>query len=100
MSIKPTPSTVRKKARAAEPDLVDRIFALLVIAHPELSPRFVEIKAAIRRQVGGERLYVRRKDPVVDAILGQWNGRNAAQLARELGIGRSTVYRVLKQPGK
>jgi Mor family transcriptional regulator len=35
-----------------------------------------------------------------DQIKLKFNGRNARELARELGCGRATVYRVIKTDGK
>lgn len=88
----------------AEPDLVDRIFDYVVALLPELGPRHVEVKLAVRAEFAGDRAYVLRRDrngshPLARQVLSLFNGRNATEVARELHISRATVYRVLKQPG-
>ncbi len=88
----------------ADPDLVDRIFEFLR-DHPQL-PRFppkvlAEVMADLRSEFRDE---VRRTSPLerqqrVHQVLQLFNGRNATEVARSLGIGRATVYRYLKQAG-
>lgn len=93
-----------------DPDIVDRIFDLLR-DHPEmpdLAPTVLsEVKATIRSEFRGERIYIagnpdaaREQQERAAAVLGLFNGRNASELARTLGIGRATVYRYLKQAGR
>ena len=94
-------------AQAEYDDLVDRIFSRL----PHLWPALVadpnaldEAKRAIRDEFGGTEAYIRSnrtqasKD-TAQRVLAKFNGRNAREIARELGIGRTTVYRMLKQAG-
>lgn len=87
----------------AEPDLVDRIFDYVVELVPEIATRRDEVKQAIREEFAGERLYVAKResgDSLGARIMELFNGRNATEVARELHIGRATVYRKLKQAGK
>jgi hypothetical protein len=85
----------------ADPDLVDRIFEYLIDLHPQLAAlQLEEAKQAVRDEVGGQEWYVRRRDGNLGKrILALFNGRNAAEVARQLRIGRKTVYRYIKQPG-
>ena len=87
-----------------EPDLVDAIFELLLRERPELAKLDVDaLKRLTREEFGGRRgLYVRvpgdeGQRQVVAQVLAMFNGRNASEVARRLGIGRATVYRLLKQ---
>ncbi|MGQ5525545.1 Mor transcription activator family protein [Chitinimonas sp. PSY-7] len=90
-----------------EPDLVDRVLQHLV-KEIRLTPD--QIKAterAVRAELGGERAYIRRRPSRPDGsndmakqVMVLFNGRNAAEVARKLGIGRATVYRVLKRARK
>lgn len=87
-----------------EKDLVDRIFDHLAASLPAWSAKELEqAKAAIREEFGGQAGVFKRspaeKEKIRAQVLGQFNGRNASELARELKIGRTTVYRLLKQPG-
>ncbi len=86
-------------------DLVDRVFDYLVILRPELksdTQGLAEMKRAVRHEFGEDRSYVRGRDTgsrLAMQVLNLFNGRNATEVARVLGISRATVYRVLKQPG-
>lgn len=95
-------------ARFSDPDLVDRIFDYLVELLPDITARAPEVKAAIRDEFGGEEVYVRsgqamqraqRSRQTASEVLAMFNGRNATEVARRLGISRATVYRIIKQPG-
>jgi transcriptional regulator of acetoin/glycerol metabolism len=106
------PQPKRKPARHllsekfAEPDLVDLIFDRFVAQFPEISQHSLsELKADMRAEVAGDNHYIPKRAPterqrLVLQVLEQFNGRNASEVARRLGIGRSTVYRILKQPGR
>lgn len=84
----------------AEPDLVDRIFDYAVKLMPEIATKGGDIKRALREEFAGESVYIRKRDGDVAARLRKlFNGRNATEIARELRIGRATVYRKLKQAG-
>ena len=86
-------------------DLVDAIFVLLVSEHPELARlNLADLKRLAREEFGGEKAYVRmpqeadeRQRAQLDQVLSLFNGRNASEIARKLGIGRATVYRLLKR---
>jgi transcriptional regulator of acetoin/glycerol metabolism len=87
----------------SEPDLVERIFDYAVKLMPQISQHRAVIIQALREEFAGERVYVRKRgevDPVAAKVLSVFNGRNATETARELGIGRATVYRKIKQPGR
>jgi DNA-binding phage protein len=103
--VKLSPSGRREALRPpADPDLVDRLFEFLS-DHPRL-PEFppevlAQVKADLRSEFRDE---VRRTSPLerqqrVHQVLELFNGRNASEVARSLGIGRATVYRYLKQQG-
>jgi Mor family transcriptional regulator len=87
-----------------DPDLVDRIFAYIVEQLPELAGRADEVEEAVRTEFAGEQAYVPKRSAVERAELqakvhNMFNGRNASEVARELNIGRATVYRLLKKEG-
>lgn len=92
---------------AAEPDLVDRIFEFILAELPSLggAATVAQLKADVRAEFAGEEQYIAKRPPTerqrrVEQVLQLFNGRNASKVARQLQIGRTTVYRVLKQAGK
>ncbi|HKW84878.1 MAG TPA: resolvase [Burkholderiaceae bacterium] len=96
--------------RRTDPDLIDRIFEFIVAQVPEVADRHVEIKRRIRQEFASQRAYIRAQPgtngsswrgehPLVVDVARLFDGRNATSVARELGISRATVYRLLKQPG-
>lgn len=102
MAKKPKPEPHVLSERFAEPDLVDAIFDYVVALHPEISSRRFEMTAAVREKFAGERAYVKRTNVTEELaveLLRNFNGRNASEIGRKLGIGRTTVYMLLKQPG-
>jgi Mor family transcriptional regulator len=99
--------------QSSPPDLVDRIFDY-ILSDPTLA-RAIEqsalaqkntvpkLKAAVRAEFKGEECYIAgrpasARQELVSKVLALFNGRNASEVARQLGIGRATVYRCLKQP--
>lgn len=89
----------------AEPDLVDRIFEYLLSEFPQLAgdaARVRKAQSAVRAEFAGEEVYIpkRASRDLASEVLQYFNGRNATEVARRLGISRRTVYRYLKQPGK
>lgn len=93
------------KTAQNDPDLVDRIFEYLLKEFPHLDgPKIFKAKSAVRSEFSGERPYIpsksqRDRAELAMSILEHFNGRNATEVARRLGIGRTTVYRLLKQAG-
>jgi Mor family transcriptional regulator len=91
-----------------ELDLVDRIFAYLESEMPEASRAMCNIdrlKAEVRSEFAGIECYIpalprAERDKRAQDVLRLFNGRNVSEVARQLNIGRTTVYRILKQPGK
>lgn len=86
-------------------DFVDRLFAYMLHLVPELAPRAADIKGLVRKEFGGEWLYVRqgrdqRARQLQRTVARMFDGRNASEIARLLGISRATVYRCLKQAGE
>jgi len=86
------------------PDLVDAIFKRLAEVMPELAPRLDQVEAAVRVEFQGIETYIARRSPArrrqrTEQVLQLFNGRNVADVARALGIGRTTVYRILRQAG-
>lgn len=111
---KTTPTPALDGLIAADPDLVDRIFEY-ILSDPALAlairntstehqKSISKLKAAVRAEFRGEECYIAgraataRQETVV-TVLSLFNGRNATEVARRLGISRATVYRYLKQPG-
>lgn len=94
-----------EQSKPKEPDFVDRLLDLLCEQKPELSDDKPRLKRAICQHFGGDRYYVAARTPQQDsddtarAVLALFNGRNAREVARKLGIGRASVYRYLKQAG-
>lgn len=89
----------------ADPDLVDRVFDYLRSLLPELAEREGDIKRAVRAEFAGQRAYIRSQQAGADhklaiEVLRLFNGRNAREIGRKLRISKSTVYRLLKQPGR
>lgn len=100
-----TPPKDLKDLLAAEPDLVDRIFDYLLAEFPQIAgdaDRVKRAQEAVRAEFTGERVYIQKRSSkeVAGEVLRLFNGRNASEVARRLGIHRATVYRYLKQPGK
>ena len=115
--------------RFADPDLVDRIFDYVVQLTPKIAEKHIDELKEVRQEVRealatllpsvaeqvfrtaepklraeftGEDHYIRRtsKRERAERFLATFNGRNATEVARELGLSRATVYRLLKQPGQ
>lgn len=89
---------------AIEPDILDKIFDYLR-SEVDIAPaRLTQLETDLRRQMGKQRQYVRskssREPDIADEVLRLFNGRNASEVARRLGISRATVYRHCKQPGR
>ena len=90
---------------AANPDLVDRIFEYILSEFPQIAgdkAKLRKAEEAVRAEFAGEETYIQKRANQVTAaeVLKLFNGRNATEVARRLGISRRTVYRYLKQPGK
>lgn len=104
----PTKTPELNKLIQAEPDLVDRIFEY-IFSDPALAAAIEEssvsrVKAMVRAEFKGEMFYVAgrpvtERQKIVAQTLALFDGRNATEVARRLGIGRTTVYRYLKQAG-
>jgi DNA-binding NtrC family response regulator len=106
----PTPELQR--LIATEPDLVDRIFDY-ILSDPALAEAMqrvsqsapgpagmAKLKTAVRAEFAGETVRIAKRPGNVHLqVLALFNGRNATEVARRLGISRATVYRVIKQPG-
>jgi Mor family transcriptional regulator len=85
-------------------DLVDAIFAYLDEEFPQLASRLTVLKEEVRQEFRGIEIYIpkrsaARRKQLTDNVLTLFNGRNATEIARKLGIGRATVYRIIKQEG-
>lgn len=95
-----------------DPDLVDRIFEY-IFSDPTMAQalqnmagvgakKVGQLKAAVRAEFRGEECYIASRPATarqeqVAQVLALFNGRNASEVARRLGIGRATVYRIIKQ---
>lgn len=85
-------------------DLVDAIFAFIEEEFPQMASRTAHLKDEVRREFSGVEIYIPRRshatrDKLTRDVLNLFNGRNATEIARRLGIGRATVYRIIKQEG-
>lgn len=112
---RPKPAATMPAAPAAhilsetfsDPDVVDRIFEYVLQVIPEIGARVEPLKRAVRAEFGQDEHYIRAQDETpkqraiqIRAQVGRmFNGRNASEIARVLGVSRATVYRCLKQPG-
>lgn len=71
----------------------------------EVSKQLAEsIEKRLRLEMAGDRGYISSestatKEAKHDQVRRMFNGRNATEIARELKLGRATVYRILKRPG-
>lgn len=88
-------------AMPGNPDLVDTIFAYLVKECPEIAAHAAVLKAATRKEFSGIETYIPRRSQtdrknVTAEAQRLFNGRNAMEVARQLGVSRATVYRILK----
>lgn len=90
----------------ADEDVVDRIFDYVRgMLPPDLDAAEIDqMKREVRRELGGAVWYIRQpvhpRDEArarAQAVLALFNGQNATEVARVLGIGRATVYRIIKQ---
>lgn len=98
----PSPHPQLDKLIEQDPDLVDRIFEYILAEFPQVKDKSGELKAAVRSEFQGEECYIRgrsltEREQLVQQVLALFNGRNASEVARRLGIGRATVYRLIKQ---
>lgn len=90
----------------ADHDFVEGLLDLLCSVKPMTREERRAAGAAVRAHYGAGRYYVAAKGPDEDArelarkVLSNFNGRNAREVARKLGIGKTTVYRVIKQSGR
>lgn len=86
------------------PDFVDAIFKYLEEARPDLAAVLGQLQDEVRAEFRGIEIYIprrsmaKRRQLTID-VLSLFNGRNASEVARTLGIGRTTVYRIIKQAG-
>lgn len=87
-------------------DFVETLFDMLVAAGKISQSQALEAKPFVRSHFGCERYYVAANRPGADAeqraraVLSMFNGRNAREVARRLGIGKTTVYRIIKQSSR
>jgi len=86
-------------------DLIDRIFEFIEIEFPEMRDKTVALKQLARREFAGIETYIPRRsqserDRVVAEVMLLFNGRNAAEVGRQLNISRASVYRIVKRDSK
>lgn len=84
------------------PDLVDAIFKRLAEEAPELASRLGRVEAAVRSEFQGIETYIARRSLTErrkrsEQVMQLFNGRNHKDIALALGIGRTTVYRIIEQ---
>ncbi|MBL0918034.1 MAG: helix-turn-helix domain-containing protein [Hydrogenophaga sp.] len=100
----PSPHPQLDKLIEQDPDLVDRIFEYLIAEFPQIRGKADELKASVRDEFQGEECYIRgrsltERQERVQQVLALFNGRNGREVARRLNIGKTTVYRIVKQAG-
>lgn len=85
-------------------DLVTAMFDLLEETHPDvIKPHRDVLEADVRHYMKGARGTIMDKpdsETRARRVLALFNGRNAREVARKLGIGKTSVYRYIKQAGK
>lgn len=86
-------------------DLLSRVIECLQEVQPSLTDEMaLQIEKQIRGEFAGEMTYIAKtipeRDRLKDEVRRLFNGRNATEVARELKIGRTTVYRILKTAGR
>lgn len=86
-------------------DLLKRMIELVQECQPSLTEEMAlqieqqlvaEFRGETIRITTGKRTYCRE---IKDQVRKKFNGRNAKEIAREFGIGRATVYRLVKREG-
>lgn len=87
------------------PDLVDLIFDYIETEFPEISGKVAKLKDATRKEFSGMETYIPQRSQTkrqqqVQEVMSLFNGRNATEIGRRLGISRATVYRLIKTSGK
>jgi hypothetical protein len=89
-----------------EQDFVEGILDLVCAVRPMSAQERKAASQAVRAHYGAGRHYVAARGPEDDSealarkVLSSFNGQGARATARKLGIGKTTVYRVIKQAGK
>ncbi len=106
----PAPVPHQLGEQFANADFVDRVWDYLLQQWPQRlqdipADEVEDVKQLIRQGERGERPYITpagatQRERRAMQILALFNGRNASEVARVVGVGRATVYRVLKQQGK
>jgi DNA invertase Pin-like site-specific DNA recombinase len=91
-------------AALGDTDLVEMVVGFIIEMCPELHAHQEHLKAEIRMEFSGLITYIPRRSleqrrRTAQQVLTMFNGRNATEVARKLGIGRATVYRIIKQAG-
>lgn len=86
-------------------DFLRRIIEVMQELEPSLTDEIArEIERSLEQEFAGESVRIRKRgarwEELKLEVRRRFNGRNATEIARELGIGRTTVYRILKTGGK
>lgn len=79
------------------------MFEYLLAEFPGLAgPKFERAKVELRKEFAGEQVYIssKRWSETATQVMRLFNGENAREVARTLGISRASVYRYLKQEGR
>ena len=86
-----------------EPDLVAGMMRMLKAISPDIDTQVLKIvEANLREEFGGRVSYVKSTrvaelEAKAELARRLFNGRNPRELARQLGVGRATVYRWVKK---
>lgn len=87
-------------------DFVECLLDLICTVKPMTPDERNAASKAVRRHYGAEKHYIAARGPDADSaalaseVLAHFNGRNAREVARKLNIGKTTVYRKIKQAGR
>ncbi|WP_157991630.1 hypothetical protein [Caldimonas tepidiphila] len=103
------PARHQLSERFADPDLVDRIFDLVIAHLPQLvsgARSLSEAKNAVRGEFSGQEIYIHKRRHMSGEVLAQQvrelcaGGARPKDVAVKLGLSRATVYRMRGSHGK
>jgi Mor family transcriptional regulator len=79
--------------------MIDELITRAVAgALEELRPQIAQaVERRLANELAGTQAYFRKPKPSADEIASRFNGRNAAEVARAMGVSRRTVERAVKQ---
>jgi len=82
-----TPDPIHKAVEEALQRLLPSLVASLA----------AEVERQLQTDLAGTQTYHRKRPKIDDQIVEKFNGRNANEVARDLGVSRRTVYRAINR---